>query len=72
MLTLREGRKLEFFFFLQLYLQHMEVPGLRVELELQLQAYLTATAVPDPSQICDQCHRLQQCQILNPLSEARN
>ena len=30
------------FFFLQPHLQHMEVPGLGVELELQLPAYTTA------------------------------
>ena len=34
--------------FLGLYLQHMEVPRLEGELELQLPAYITATAVPDP------------------------
>ena len=28
--------------------QHMEVPRLKVELELQLLAYTTATATPDP------------------------
>ena len=47
---------------------HMEVPWLRVESELQLPAYTTATAMQDPSRICDQCHS----QILNPLSEARD
>ena len=36
-----------FFFFLRLYLRHMEVPGLGVELELQLQAYTIATAMWD-------------------------
>ena len=49
----------------------MEVPRLGVELELQQLAYTTATAIPDPSQICDLCHSLWQCQILKPLSEAR-
>ena len=49
----------------------MEFPGLGVESELQLQAYTTATAALDPSHICDLCCRLQQCWILNPLSEAR-
>ena len=52
--------------------QHMEVPRLEVELELQLLAYTTATAMQDPSCICDLCHSLQQCQIFNPLSEARD
>ena len=40
----------------------MEVPRLRVELELQMTAYTTATATPD----------LNQSQIINPLSEARD
>ena len=42
----------------------MEVPRLGVESELQLPAYTTATL--DPT------HSLWQCQILNPLSEARD
>ena len=37
-----------FFSFLGAHLQHMEVPGLGAESELQLQAYTTATATPDP------------------------
>ena len=41
--------------FLQLQLQHLEVPRLGVELELQLLAYPTATATPDLSHICDLC-----------------
>ena len=49
----------------------MEVPRLGVELELQLLAYTTATAAPDPSCVCDQHHSLRPHQILNPLSEAR-
>lgn len=36
-----------FFFILRPYPQHMEVPRLGVELELQLQAYATAKAMPD-------------------------
>ena len=51
---------------------HMEVPRLEVESELQLPAYATATAMPDPSHICDLHHSSQQCQILNPLSKAKN
>ena len=34
--------------FLGLHQRHMEVPALGVELELQLLAYTTATAMPDP------------------------
>ena len=33
----------------------MEVPRLGVEPELQLLAYTTATAMLDPSHICDLC-----------------
>ena len=39
------------------------------KLELQLSAYAAATAMPDPSRICDLHHGLK---ILNPLSEARD
>ena len=50
----------------------MEVPRLGVELELQLLAYATATAVQDPSHIFNlQCSSLQ-CWSLNPLSKARD
>ena len=59
-----------FFFLLRPYLQHMEVPRLEVKSELQLLTYATATQ--DPSHVCDLCHRSQQLQILNPLSQARN
>ena len=50
----------------------MLVPGLGVELELQLPAYTTASAKQDLSCICCLDHGLQQCQILKPLSEARD
>ena len=51
----------------------MEVPGLGVELELQLPDYTTATAtaMQDLSSLFDLHHSSQQRQILNPLSEAR-
>ena len=52
--------------------QYMEIPRLGVELELQLQAYDTATATLDPSCICSLCCSLQQCQILNPLNHNGN
>ena len=38
-----------FFVFVGPHLRHMEVPRLGVELELQLLAYATATAMPDLS-----------------------
>ena len=53
-----------------LYLWHMEVLRLGIESELQVPAYSTATATPDPSHLCDLHHSSQQCQVLNPLSEA--
>ena len=49
----------------------MEVPRLGVELQLQLPAYITATATPHPSCICNLYHSSRQRQILNLLSEAR-
>jgi len=52
----------------------MEVSGLGVELELQLMAYTiaTATALPDPSRLCDLHLSFQQHRILNPLSQAKD
>ena len=50
----------------------MEVSRLEVELELQLPAYTTATAMRDLNHIFDLHHTSQQCQILNPLSEAKD
>ena len=61
-----------FFIFLGLHLQHMEVPRLGVESELQLLSY-TVTAMPDLSCICNWHHSSWQCwRILNPLSKARD
>ena len=42
-----------FFIFIGLHLQHMEVPRLGVESELQLLTYTAAKATPDPSLICN-------------------
>ena len=50
----------------------MEVPRLGTESELQVPAYATAIAPPDPSYICDLHHGLWQHQILNLLSDARD
>ena len=61
-----------FFFLLRLYSQHMEVPRLGVESELQLPAYSTATATSDPNHVCNLHHSSRQCQFLNPLSEPRD
>ena len=61
-----------FSFFLELHLQQMEVLRLGVESELQVPAYVTATATPDLSHVCDLHRSSGQHQLLNPLSEARN
>ena len=62
-----------FFFLLGTHLWHMEVPRLGVKSELQLLAYITATATTlDPSCVCHLYHSSQQHWILNPLSEARD
>ena len=54
------------------HLWHMEVPGLGVKLELQLQAFTTVTITWDPSCISNLHLSSEQCQILNPLSEDRD
>ena len=59
-----------YYFFLGPQPQHMEVPRLGAQSELQLLAYVTATATPDPSHICDLHDSSQQHRILNPLCEA--
>ena len=61
-----------FFFLLELHLQHLEVPRLGTESELQLPGYITAIATPDLSHVCILCGSLRKCRILNPLSEARD
>ena len=52
--------------------QHIEVPRLGVTSELQLPAYTPVTAMWDRHHFCDLYCSLQQCWILNPLSEARD
>ena len=49
-----------FFVFLRTYPWHMKVLRLGVKSDLQLLAYTTATATPDPSHICDLCRSLRQ------------
>ena len=58
--------------FLGLHLQQIEVPRLGVESELQLPAYITATATWDPSCVCNLHHSSWQCWILDPRSEAKD
>ena len=50
----------------------MEIPRLGVKLELQLPAYATATAMSGLSHTCNLHHSSRQCQIPDPLSEARD
>ena len=63
-----------FFLFLGQQPQYMEVPRPGVQLELQMPATATAkaTATQDPNQIFNLHHSSEQCQVLNPLSEARD
>ena len=60
-----------FIVFLGPHLQHMEVSRLGVDLELQLPAFTTATAKPDPNHACDSYRISRQCQIPNPQSRAK-
>ena len=66
------GLQLYLFLFIFVYFlrSHMEVSRLGVELELQLPAFATATC--NLSCVCDLHHSSWQCQILNPLSKARD
>ena len=52
-------------------MERREVSRLGVKLELQLLAYTTAIAMPDPIGVYDLQHSSQQHWILNPLSGAR-
>ena len=61
-----------FFDFLGPPMWHTEVTRLGVEMELQLPAYITATAARGPSHVCDLYHSSQQRWILNQLSKARD
>ena len=61
-----------FFSFLRPHLWPMGVPRVGVQLELQAYSTATATATQDLSYICDLRYRFQQRWELNPLSEARD
>ena len=50
----------------------MEIPWLGIYLELELLAYTTATATWYLRLIYDLHHSSRQCQMLNPLSDARD
>ena len=60
------------FTFLGPFQRHMEVPRLGAELELQLLAYTTATAMWDLSCVYDLQHSLWQHSMPDPLREARD
>ena len=51
---------------------HMEVPRLGVKSELQLPAYITATATRDPSDVYNLHHSSRRHQIPHPWREARD
>ena len=57
-------------FFCVPQVQHKEVPTLGIEAELQLPAYSTATAMPDPSLICKLHCSSRQHWVLHPLCNA--
>ena len=61
-----------FCLFLGLHLWHMGVLRLGVESDLQLLAYITATATWDPSSNCNLHHSSRQRWIPDPLSKARD
>ena len=54
------------------HLQRMEAPRLEVELKLQLLAYTPATAMRDPSHICNLHYSSRQHGIFNPQRKARD
>jgi len=57
--------------FLKFHPQHVEVPMVGVEWELQLLAYTIATPMQDPSHICDLHHSSWQCGILKSTEEGQ-
>ena len=52
-------------------MQHIEVPRLRVKLELQWLAYTTVTTMQEPRRIRS-LYRILQKRIPNPLSKTRD
>ena len=68
------GEKILFFFFVFLgpHPGHIEVPRLGVEMELYPLAYIIATAMPDPSHVCNLHHSSWQHQSLTPMCKARD
>ena len=66
------------YLFIYLFLRFRVAPAAyensqaRGQLELQLTAYATATAMLDPSHVCNLYHSSRQCQIPNQQSEARD
>ena len=63
---------LSLFVILGPYLQHVEVSGVGVQLELQLPAYTTVIAMPNLCPFCELHHSSWQHQILNLLNKARD
>ena len=58
--------------FLGVHPQHMEVPRLGVESDLELPAYTTATATWVLSHVCNLHRSSRQRRIFNPLGEVRD
>ena len=61
-----------FAFFIGPHVQHMKIPRLGAELELQLPTYFTAREMQDLSWVWNLHHSSQKQWILNPLSKARD
>ena len=72
-LNISKNELLDFFpFFFKATLVACESSRLGVKSELQLLAYATASATQDSSHVCCLHHSSLQCQIPDPLSEARD
>ena len=56
------------FCFLEPHTWHMKVPRLGVKSKLQLLAYTTATATPEPSHVCNLHHSSRQHWIPDPFA----
>ena len=69
------NRSNSFLFFLNLFMATSAAFGsfrVRDWISAAAETYTIAIATPDLSHICNPCHSLSQCWILNPLSEARD
>ena len=67
-----QGKQIFFFVFLGPHMRPYGSSQASVKSELQLPAYTIATAMPDPSCVCNLHLSSQQNQMFNPLSKARD